>query len=153
MFETMLVAIDGSEPGREALATAIGAAERFGSEIVVLHVLGHKLTWATTVDLESQEEASALTDDAVRQLEAAGLSGRGEVVRAATDRTAEEIVRVARNIGASVIVMGTRGLNDATSLVLGSVAHSVVHHAPCPVLLVPRGVVLAGSAGSLRREV
>jgi len=149
MFETMLVAIDGSEPGREALATAIAAAERFGSEVIVLHVLGHKLTWATTVDLESQEEASALIDDAVRQLRAAGLSGRGEVVRAATDRTAEEIVRVAGDIGASVIVMGTRGLNDATSLVLGSVAHSVVHHAPCPVLLVPRGIVRANNVNTV----
>lgn len=137
MFENVLVAIDGSQSGREALAAAIEAADPSGSEVTVLHVLGQKVMWATAVDLESQDEAVALTDAAVRELSAAGLPARAKVVHAPTGQIAEEILRVAKDIDASVIVMGTRGLSDAKSLLLGSVAHAVVHHSACPVLLVP----------------
>ena len=138
MFEKVLLAIDGSEPSDEALTAALGVAKRFGSEVAVVHILGHKLTWAADLDLETHAEALALLNAAVHELQAAGVEARGDVIHAATDQTAHEIVRAAEDADASLVVMGTRGFNDAKALVLGSVAHAVLHRAPCPVLLTPR---------------
>ncbi len=137
MFDKMLVAIDGSQAGTEAVSTAGVVAERFGSEITVLHVLEHKLTWAADIDLETEQEALATIDAAVHDLTAAGVSARGEVVHAASAQTAQEIVRAAERVGASLIVLGTRGFSDAKALLLGSIAHDVLHRAHCPVLVTP----------------
>ncbi|MFN2543937.1 MAG: universal stress protein [Actinomycetota bacterium] len=45
-------------------------------------------------------------------------------------------MEIAKSSGASLIVMGTRGMTELKSLLLGGVANKVVHHATCPVLLV-----------------
>lgn len=137
MFERVLVAIDGSEPANEALTAAAGVAGRFGSTVEVLHVQGHKLTWAADLEVETREEAIALVKEGVRQLHVAGVEATGDVVHAPVDQIAHEIVRVANDLDSSLIVLGTRGFGDAASLLLGSVAHAVLHRAPCPVLLTP----------------
>jgi nucleotide-binding universal stress UspA family protein len=49
---------------------------------------------------------------------------------------AEVIVKVAHELGAELVVMGTRGRGGLASLVLGSVANQVLQQAECPVLLV-----------------
>jgi nucleotide-binding universal stress UspA family protein len=49
---------------------------------------------------------------------------------------ADEIVRVAQESGADLIVLGARGLNPLKRLVLGSVSTNVLHRAPCDVLVV-----------------
>ena len=43
---------------------------------------------------------------------------------------------MAEQADANLIVMGTRGMSEFRSIVLGGVANKVVHHAHCPVLLV-----------------
>ena len=52
------------------------------------------------------------------------------------DNTPEQIVEVAVLAEADLIVMGSQGMSEWKSLVLGGVANKVVHHATCPVLLV-----------------
>ena len=52
-------------------------------------------------------------------------------------RAAPEIVAHAKKIGADLIVMGTHGRSGFQHALLGSVAERVVHHSPCPVLVVP----------------
>jgi nucleotide-binding universal stress UspA family protein len=49
---------------------------------------------------------------------------------------APEIVRLAEEIGAGLIVMGSRGLGGVRRALLGSISDSVVRHAHCPVLVV-----------------
>jgi nucleotide-binding universal stress UspA family protein len=63
-----------------------------------------------------------------------GFDG-SEQAQKATERAAE-LVQEAEESGADLIVVGTRGLNAAKRLVLGSVSTNVVQHAPCDVLVV-----------------
>ena len=51
-------------------------------------------------------------------------------------RPAEEIVRVAEDGRADLLVIGSRGLNALQELAIGSVSHKVIKHATCPVLVV-----------------
>ena len=48
---------------------------------------------------------------------------------------AEAILAVAETRQADLIIMGTRGLSSLQGLLLGSVAHKVIHHASCPVMV------------------
>jgi nucleotide-binding universal stress UspA family protein len=57
-------------------------------------------------------------------------------VAAPVGEAAAEIVRIARESGADLIVLGARGLNPLKRLVLGSVSTKVLHDAPCDVLVV-----------------
>jgi nucleotide-binding universal stress UspA family protein len=49
----------------------------------------------------------------------------------------DQIVRLAAEVGATLVVIGTSGRGSASTVYLGSVSHGVGRGAPCPVLLVP----------------
>ncbi|HLB03848.1 MAG TPA: universal stress protein, partial [Gaiellaceae bacterium] len=49
---------------------------------------------------------------------------------------ADVIVQEAEDVGADLIIVGTRGLNVAKRWLLGSISTKVVHHSPCDVLIV-----------------
>jgi nucleotide-binding universal stress UspA family protein len=136
MFRKILVPVDGSDPSVHAVHTAIDLAEATGAEVVVLHVREHELTWAVDVDLESAPEATELVDAYVRLFKDADVSARGEVLRAAHGQTPRVILDVARREDVDLIVIATHGLSGWTRLLLGSVAHKVVHLSRCPVLVV-----------------
>jgi nucleotide-binding universal stress UspA family protein len=72
----------------------------------------------------------------VQRAVAAGLVAQPRVVNR-DDEIVAVILAVASDLDASVIVLGTRGLGGVKSLVLGSVSHSVLHHADRAVLVVP----------------
>lgn len=86
-----------------------------------------------------EEEAKTGLDEQVQRVKEAG----GEVARAHArpGRPDAEIVGLAEELGAGLIVLGSRGFGPLRSALMGSVSHSVVHHASCPVLVV-RGRVL-----------
>lgn len=136
MFERILLPVDGSEHSRRAVAIAGDLARRYGAEVVVLHAREHELTWGADIDIESAEEARRLLDDVVRELKDAGAAARGEVVRVPIGDVPRAILDVAKAEDVGLIVMGTRGLSDWERLLLGSVAHKVVHLAEVPVLVV-----------------
>lgn len=136
MFERILLPVDGSEHSRKAVQIAGDLARRYGAEVVVLHAREHELTWGADIDIESAEEARLLVDGVVRELKDAGTNVRGEVVRVPLGDVPRAILDVAKAEDAGLIVMGTRGLSDWERLLLGSVAHKVVHLADVPVLVV-----------------
>jgi nucleotide-binding universal stress UspA family protein len=72
----------------------------------------------------------------VRRAAGAGLVAQPRVVNR-DDDIAAVILAEAADLGASVIVLGTRGLGSVKSLMLGSVSRAVLHHADRAVLVVP----------------
>jgi nucleotide-binding universal stress UspA family protein len=136
MISTILLPVDGSEPSNRAVTVAAELAVKLGAEIVVLHVQEHLATMEAAYEVESQTEAHELVDRCVRTLKDLGASARGDVVSSVYDRDARVILEVAEEEHADLVVMGSRGLSDFAGLVLGSVAHKVLHLAHCPVLVV-----------------
>jgi nucleotide-binding universal stress UspA family protein len=136
MFERILLAVDGSEHSRRAVPVAGDLARMYGGEVIVLHAREHEVTWGADIDAETPSEARALVDEVLRDLKDAGTNARGELVRVPLGQTPRAILDLAREEDVGLIVMGTRGLSDWGRLLMGSVAHKVVHLAEVPVLVV-----------------
>jgi nucleotide-binding universal stress UspA family protein len=86
--------------------------------------------------IETSTDAQDLVDGVVRELNDAGVKATGSVVSARAGSAAPALLDAAKAFDSDVIVMGTRGLSDFAGLLLGSIAHKVIHHAECPVLVV-----------------
>jgi nucleotide-binding universal stress UspA family protein len=139
----ILLATDGSPHAELAALTAVDLAESTGSR---LHVVAVGRTFSQAVYNEFytetetgreaiRREAQEILDEQVRKIEEAG----GTVAIAHLkmgERRDEAIVHLAEDIGAGLIVMGTRGYGGLKRALLGNVADSVVRHAHCPVLVV-----------------
>jgi nucleotide-binding universal stress UspA family protein len=137
-METIVVGYDGSAHADRALDRAIELSGE-GARLVV--VSAASLTTLTrdpvlgtsSVDRIEAESARGSLDKARARLTARGVEGT--TVEAHSD-PADALVQEARTHGADLIVVGTRGLNTAQRLLLGSVSTKVMHHAPCDVLVV-----------------
>lgn len=128
----IVVGYDGSEHADRALARARAIAGE--NEVIV--VAAARLTTlnrdpgSSPVDPLEVEEAQESLEKAKHV-----ISGNARFVEAHGD-PADALVRVAKDEGADLIVIGTRGLNFAQRALLGSVSTKVVHHAECDVLVV-----------------
>ena len=136
MFEKIVLAVDGSEPAQRAVPVAADIASKYGSEVIAVHVAELQLGRGGPIASETTEEAFNVADDAVRFLKDVGVSARAEARAALTGRAAQEIMDVAASEDAGLIVMGSRGMSDWQGLLIGSVAHKVVHLSSVPVLIV-----------------
>ena len=136
MFERILVAVDGSPHSSKTIPVASDLATRYGATVTVLHVREHERYEGQDVDLGPPLEADALVDAALAIFRQAGVQATGVIRRVTPGQTPKEIVDVASEIEAALIVIGTRGMTELKSLVLGGVANKVVRSATCPVLLV-----------------
>jgi nucleotide-binding universal stress UspA family protein len=139
----LLVALDFSDCSREALATAIAVAERATpTELVVLTVL-EGLTEAEAQTEQALGEMERAVD-ALHQMVEATLTARGVRLgnglkihyTAARGVPADQIIAQALAYRADAIVLGTHGRTGLNRLIAGSVAETVVRHAPCSVLTV-----------------
>ena len=146
----ILLATDGSEEAELALATAVDLAESTHSPLHVVTVgpwnpdpayAVHEASfnWRAYEDVSEviKKEAQQVLDKQVRKVEEAG----GTVARAHLQMQGpkdQAIVRLSEELGAGLIVMGSRGLGGLRRALMGSVSDSVVRHAHCPVLVVRR---------------
>lgn len=147
-FRTILVAADFSERSEEAFRVACSLAGETKSRVFVLHVLEQTSVAEQPVGFDETGRPSPLGSGGFEHAE-----GRGERLREryVPDRPvdieyqiregapAEELLRAAREIGADLIVLGTHGRTGLRRLLTGSVAESVLRHAPCPVLALHTG--------------
>ena len=128
--------VDGSEHSRRAVAKTIELARLSGGEVRVFHFQEREPSRAGTATFETTDEAAKLADDAVAELRAADINASGETRAGLAGEAAKVIVDEAGRFDADLIVMGSRGLSDFAALLVGSVAHKVIHYAHCPVLVV-----------------
>jgi nucleotide-binding universal stress UspA family protein len=136
MFERILLAVDGSRHSTKAVPAAADLASRYGAEVLVFHAREHELALGVDVDAETPDEAMTLVDGIVRELKDRGIAVRGEIVRVPLGDTARAILDATHDEHVDLIVMGTRGLSEWSRLLMGSVAHEIVHLADIPVLVV-----------------
>ena len=94
-----------------------------------------------SIEREGEHEARRLTDMGVRLARAAGWDAE-PLVRRSYGGEGLGLARIAQELAADLILVGSRGLGGARA-VLGSVSDLVVHHAPRPVLVVPHPLLIA----------
>jgi nucleotide-binding universal stress UspA family protein len=129
---------DFSEGSFQALADASEMALHFGSDICLVHVieplptmLDLEVTILSEVDLHEEVKKRLLKI-------AEPLTAKGVYIRhaVAEGQAAEEIVRMAQELGADLIVIATHGSTGWRHLAYGSVTEKVVRLATCPVLTI-----------------
>ena len=139
---TILLATDGSEEGQLAAATAADLAEKTNSALHVLTVgldlplyelPEHPAEFEDAVR-ENRREAREILEQQAKRIEESGVTVKETHLR--EGRADKEIVELAEEIGAGLIVMGSRGYGRLTRALLGSVSDAVVRHAHCPVTIV-----------------
>ncbi|MGH7861880.1 MAG: universal stress protein [Candidatus Dormibacteraceae bacterium] len=144
MFERLVAAVDDDRSrAARVIQAALELAGGHGGEVLVAHVReverpGAQLARAGAIPpslhLESEEDAARLVSDAVQSFHDQGLHAEG-AIGAAIGSTAKELLQMAREFNADLILVGDRG-SHVTDLLLGGVAHRIVHQADCSVLVV-----------------
>jgi nucleotide-binding universal stress UspA family protein len=149
MFRNLLVAVDGSEPARRAVAAAADYAHHAGARLTLVHVL------TRTGRHQVPEELKGFTElEHLRVTEHEIIVSAGQEILAKAEQQAREagvtniatvlesgdptamIADLARREGIDLIVMGRRGLGDFAGLLLGSVSHKVAQSVECSCLTV-----------------
>ena len=136
-FHRILVPTDFSVPAERAWALAQRLARAAGAELVLVHVISGRaspLTRAGPACEAVRKWAAEELEDCAGKARAQGLRVR---VALRTGVAYREIVALAREGAADLIVVATLGRGGIERALLGSVADRVVRLAPCPVLTVP----------------
>src|SRR3712207_5671944 len=142
----ILLATDGSEEARLALTTAADMANSTNSELHVAYVFPtavqrpfpNPITSRSREMLEHEleeamQQARQFLDRQVDRVKQEGVGvAEAHLVRGRPDR---ELIHLGEEIGAGLIIMGSRGLGGVRRALMGSVSDSVVRHAHCPVLI------------------
>lgn len=137
MFGTIVVGVDGSGHADHAVQTVAKIAAETRDKVVVFHGVVVHQAKGSPFTTETRNEAQHLVDRYVAQLAEAGVSATGDIHRELEIGIGGALIDVAQSHQAGLIVVGTRGRSDLASMLLGSVAHEVVHKSPVPVLVVP----------------
>jgi nucleotide-binding universal stress UspA family protein len=146
----ILLATDGSEDAELAGLAAANLSVKAGAELHVVHA------WQSVphpiVDAEYyEEEAARILEEQTERVAAAGAAvSEAHLVMGSP---VDAILDLGGEIGADLVVVGSRGHGTLGRLILGSVSEGVVHHATRPVLVLRGGAwpperVVIGDDGS-----
>jgi universal stress protein A len=142
-FKRILCPTDFSEPACKAIKAAGELAETFSAELILMHAVGAIPALDTPTGMVGFDVAAyqkELTDSAERSLQERlekhvpeGVNARTLVVHG---EAAHEIMRVAKEEEADLIVLSTHGEAGWRHRIFGSVPGKVIRHAECPVLTI-----------------
>ena len=137
MFNTIVWATDGSENAARALTVAKALAREQRASLVVAHIVQRYATKEGLAVFADEQQVEERLKTIVQELSQEGLDATLKVLNHIGPQPAHAVADVAREVGADLIVVGTRGRGALVGLVLGSVTLRLLHVAPCPVLAVP----------------
>ena len=141
-FAKILVTTDFSTQALPGVEQAAALARRLGSELLLLYVVEDHLPpiLGTTSLAERNEILERHRQSAGERLAAYAeehLAGCRASATAVVGVASREIVRYAEEKRIDLIVIASHGYGPVRQLLLGSTAERVLHHASCPVLVVP----------------
>lgn len=147
MFDRIVVGIDGSETSETALNLACSIAQKYGSELHLVHTpqphtvafaMGAIAGYHAVTTMPPPEEVKAASDKILNSGREIAKS-QGQTI----DQTysepgdpADQIIACAEGCGADLIVTGRRGLGSLGALVQGSTSQKINHLAKCACLSV-----------------
>jgi nucleotide-binding universal stress UspA family protein len=161
MINKIAVGSDGSPHGQHAVEFAAQLAAQLDAEVVLIHVpemfppaLAAAGGYAASVPQEIIDEERRDVERRVHAEFAKPLTERGIRWSAeiAQGWPPDAIANTARDLGADLIIVGTRGLHALGELFLGSTSHALVQRAPVPVLVVPGPHASKATNGKKVRE-
>jgi nucleotide-binding universal stress UspA family protein len=142
MFTSIVVGVDRSEHAKVALAQAVDIARTQQAALTVVVAYSTVLPWGPVSPLPQsavddfvagiQAEAKAIADEAKDAIPAEVKADVLMVDAAPADAILDQVETGHHDL----IVVGSRGRGDASSILLGSVSHAVLHHSRVPVLIV-----------------
>ncbi len=133
-FDKIAVALDFSESDEKLLAYALGQGKE-RSQYLLLHIVesaSAKLHGDASDDYESRKDKERM-DNYVLQLQNRGLNASGHL---GYRNRAKEIVRIAKEVNADMIVMGAHGHTGLKDFIYGETVNTVRHELKIPVLIV-----------------
>ena len=134
-----MVGLDGSADSHEAVHWAAGVAGPLEAEVVAVHALGllDQLEPGGPV-VPTQPHREEISERAegtwIEPLSASGVRHR-VVLRDGSP--VDVVLGVANEVGADLVVLGSRGVGGSPALLLGSTSSQVAQRAACPVTIVP----------------
>jgi len=137
----IVVGVDGSPGSEEALRWATGQAGLTGARVEAVSAWQYPMVFGFTHAYvpDQGEILPELTRENLDKTVAAVVGGKEpgvEVVRLVVQgHAAEMLLRTAA--GADLLVLGSHGHGTLAGMLLGSITQHCVHHAPCPVVVVP----------------
>ena len=145
----ILLATDGSKHSEKAIGVLHNFAFRLPGEIKIVSVIETALPFALDIyggnytlpvaELQNVAEQNALKIlENTKQKILESISAEHVIISTGVlfGSPESQIVEVAEKMKADLIIVGSHGYNSWERLLLGSVSDSVVHHAPCSVLIV-----------------
>jgi nucleotide-binding universal stress UspA family protein len=141
LYKTILCPLDFSDASTRALEYAVSLAQEADARLILLHVIENLLGEEGASEMghmRVSEYDRYLKVDAMARLKAVvpetASAWSTPEERVARGRAYREILKVARDEGVELIVMGVQGKSALTRLVFGSTTHHVIREAGCPVL-------------------
>jgi nucleotide-binding universal stress UspA family protein len=144
MYNSILVALDGSDAARAALAEAIALARQVGGRLRLLHVVNGTPWTVSEVTGEALQQlidglrgtGESLLHEAITSARAAGVEADTRLIEAPGADAGEYVLKEASAWPADLVVCGTQGRRGVHRILMGSDAEYIVRHTPVPVLLV-----------------
>lgn len=137
MFKRILLAVDGSENSVRSTHHATALAEQFNGTIDVVYVVDSSTAKEDVLHATNKFEIEKKRKKKLKPIkelvEKTGLDFCTNVLHGEPGR---EIVEFANEREVDCVVIGSRGLNNVQSFILGSVSHKVAKRTECPVLIV-----------------
>ncbi len=136
-IKKILTPVDGSDHSMNAARYAADFAETVDAKITLLHchrrfpVILAEPHFQNAIN-DIMKDSEALVQPFVEMLDQKGVEFETRILEGSPGRVIPEVAKI-ENM--DMIIMGSRGASNLEGLILGSVAHKVLHSTECPVLV------------------